>query len=222
MLCPLCGKRKARRACPALGRRICPVCCGTKRQVEIRCPADCGYLSLAREHPPAAVQRQREHDLALLVPIVHDLTRQPSQMFFVLQTVIARYQPDGLYSLTDDDVAEAAATLAATLETEQRGVIYQHRAATLPAEHLARALEATLGKVRADPGRSFDRDAAAALRRIEQAARTTRTREPGGGPTAYLALARRFADRLPDPEIGGEPVAGPAGAAGERPGLIIP
>ena len=219
MPCPLCGKRKARRTCPALGRQICAVCCGTKRQVEIHCPADCGYLSAAREHPPAAVQRQHEHDLALLMPIVYDLPRQQSQMFFLLQTVIARYTPDGIYTLSDDDVAEATGTLAATLETEQRGVIYQHRAGTPPAEHLARALEATLARVRAEPGRSFDWDAAGALRAIERAARTTRTREKPPGPAVYLALARRIADRLPDPEIGGEPEAG--GEA--RPtGLVIP
>ena len=44
MVCPLCGERKAKRACPALNRHICAVCCGTKRLVEINCPADCVYL----------------------------------------------------------------------------------------------------------------------------------------------------------------------------------
>ena len=48
MLCPLCGKRNARRACPALGHLICAVCCGTKRLTEIACPSDCGYLATAR------------------------------------------------------------------------------------------------------------------------------------------------------------------------------
>ena len=48
MRCPLCQSRPPRRACPALGREICPVCCGTKRQVEIRCPESCVYLSQRR------------------------------------------------------------------------------------------------------------------------------------------------------------------------------
>ena len=35
MACPVCGQRKARRECPALGQTICTVCCATKRLVEI-------------------------------------------------------------------------------------------------------------------------------------------------------------------------------------------
>src|SRR4029079_6022625 len=52
VICPLCGVRRARRGCPALGKQICAVCCGTKRLVEIQCPSDCAYLATAREHPP--------------------------------------------------------------------------------------------------------------------------------------------------------------------------
>ncbi|HYT73137.1 MAG TPA: hypothetical protein VEL79_00190, partial [Vicinamibacterales bacterium] len=58
--CVLCSARAAKRACPALGREICPSCCATKRLVEIACPPDCGYLSAARAHPAAVVQRQQD------------------------------------------------------------------------------------------------------------------------------------------------------------------
>ena len=64
MLCPSCNRRKARRECPALGRAICPICCGTKRLVEIQCPSNCAYLASAREHPAAVVRRQQERDVA--------------------------------------------------------------------------------------------------------------------------------------------------------------
>src|SRR5436190_794862 len=37
--CPLCGQRKARRDCPAVGQRICAVCCGTKRLIYDHRPA---------------------------------------------------------------------------------------------------------------------------------------------------------------------------------------
>lgn len=46
-LCVSCGKQKGKRACPALGGQICSVCCGTKRQKEIECPAGCVYLNPA-------------------------------------------------------------------------------------------------------------------------------------------------------------------------------
>ena len=43
-MCASCGKKKGMRECPALGNRICPACCGTKRLKEISCPAGCGIL----------------------------------------------------------------------------------------------------------------------------------------------------------------------------------
>lgn len=219
MLCPLCRTRKARRACPALGQTICSVCCGTKRLVEIRCPADCRYLASAREHPAAVVERRREADFALLLPIVRDLTRRQAQIFFLLQATIARHKPDGFYALKDDDVAGATASLAATLETAERGLIYQHRAGSLPAEHLALALRKSLDEVRGEAGASFDRDTAHVLRRIELAARTTR-KQAGGSETAYRELAQRFANRMPDPKAT-EEEAGAGDPEGES-RLIIP
>ena len=50
MTCPLC-RQEATRACPAVGQDICPVCCGTKRLVEIACPPD---LRLSGKRAPAS------------------------------------------------------------------------------------------------------------------------------------------------------------------------
>jgi hypothetical protein len=47
--CRECGQRKGKRACPALGSLICPVCCGTHRGREIACPASCRFPA---EHKP--------------------------------------------------------------------------------------------------------------------------------------------------------------------------
>jgi len=43
--CASCGKGKGMRPCPALGKRICSPCCGTKRLRTISCPASCDLLS---------------------------------------------------------------------------------------------------------------------------------------------------------------------------------
>jgi hypothetical protein len=126
MICPLCARRKARRDCPAIGQAICSVCCGTKRLVEIRCPATCGYLSAARDHPASVVRRQQERDVARLLPTLQRLTERQHQLFFLIHSVIARHSPDGFVRLIDNDVADAAGALAATLETAERGVIYEH------------------------------------------------------------------------------------------------
>jgi hypothetical protein len=176
VICRLCGQRRGRRACPALRHDICAVCCGTKRLVEIRCPADCGYLATAREHPAAAAVRQEEQDLEVVVQLGRDLNERQSQIFFLVATFIVRYQPPELHSLVDDDVAEAAGTSAATLETSTRGVIYEHHAATVPGAHLAAVLRPVLTEAGRNGGTPFERDAAVVLRRIEEFAR----RRPGG------------------------------------------
>src|SRR6266487_4501371 len=141
MLCPLCRQRRARRACPALGEQICAVCCGTKRLVEIHCPSDCAYLASAREHPPAVVLRQQQRDAELLAQVILELSDRQSQLFLLIAAFLLDYQPPELQPLIDDDVAEAAAALASTFETASRGVIYEHRPASLPAERLTAALK---------------------------------------------------------------------------------
>jgi len=190
MTCTLCGQRKGRRDCPALGKTICPVCCGTKRLTEIACPAGCVYLTSAREHPAAVVKRQQERDVAVLLPTIRNLTERQYQLFFLLQTLIARHKPEGFARLVDDDVAEAAAAMAATLETSARGVIYEHAAASVVAQRLANEMKAMLAEMRQQGVTVYDREAAMVLRAIEQGARDART--PAGGDTAYLALVARL------------------------------
>ena len=42
--CTQCNSRKGKRNCPGTGSLICSQCCGTRREKEIKCPADCSYL----------------------------------------------------------------------------------------------------------------------------------------------------------------------------------
>jgi hypothetical protein len=49
--CASCGRKKGMRDCPALGTRICPACCGTKRGKEISCPSGCEI--------PGGIEEQR-------------------------------------------------------------------------------------------------------------------------------------------------------------------
>jgi hypothetical protein len=47
--CAHCHQRKAKRYCPALGSRLCPLCCGLLREKKISCPSGCPFL--ARHKP---------------------------------------------------------------------------------------------------------------------------------------------------------------------------
>jgi hypothetical protein len=222
--CPLCGQRKARRACPAVGHEICAVCCGTKRLVQIQCPSDCGYLSTAREHPPAAAVRRQQHDFGLLVQFMRDFNQRQSQLFFLVNTFLVRYDHDQpeLQPLIDDDAAEAAASLAATLETSTRGVIYEHRPASLPAERLMAALKPLLTEAGGQAGgTAFERDAAVVLRRVEEAARGVRASD-SGNRRAFLDLLGRVIKRAGDDNgPGGDHDARASSAASATPPRLI-
>ena len=222
MTCPLCGTRKSRRDCPALQREICPVCCGTKRLTEIRCPAGCPWLASSRAHPPAAVLRQRERDGRFLAEAVHPLTERAYAVFLLLQDVTRRYQRGAIPALHDVDVRDAAAALAATYETTARGIIYEHQAASLPAQRLVAELRAGVEDIvrRAGAGkeRLVSADAAAALRRLEWAAREAGARLGASG-TAYLELVGRLPTGEPAAAEAGDP-QGPAAPPPSR--LILP
>jgi hypothetical protein len=217
MTCSLCGHRKARRACPALGQQICAVCCGTKRLVEINCPSDCAYLGAAERHPAAAVKRQQEQDMAVLMSTLGRLSEPQLQLFFLLQTLVVRFKPEGaLLRLADADVAEAAAALASTFETAERGVVYEHRAASAVAEELRQALNGFLKEIGKRGGAGFERQAAEVLRGIERGAR----HEAVGleaGETAYLALLGRMFRERP----GTKPDSTAASPPGDEPRIVI-
>ena len=217
MRCPLCQSRPTRRHCPALDREICSYCCGTKRRIEIRCPDTCGYLNNAEAHPPVVVRRQQERDLAILVPALSDLTAAPRQLLLVTLAVIDRHKGDelGLDAASDADVADALATLAGTYETAARGLIYEQRAGTLPAQRLAAEIKRVYDEVGRDRPSSFAADAARILRRVEE--RVAEAHRAGlDSRKGFLGLAGRVAAQL------GSPVADASAADAPASGIIIP
>ena len=216
--CPLCSARKGKRSCPALGQTICAVCCGTKRLVEIACPSSCAYLSSARTHPAAVIQRRQDRDLQFLVPLVARLTEDQHRLFIYFLAVIARRAAAAVPSLIDRDVADAASAAGATLETAEKGIIYQHQAASIPAQHLADEISRSIEEIasRAGSRRSrVERDAAVALRQIATGAANAEKELPGDEAPVFLHLVTRI--------VG---AAGEDGAATDSPGvgsrLIIP
>ncbi len=193
MLCSLCNSRPARRGCPALDTTICAVCCGTKRLVEIRCPDDCVYLASARRHPAAVVQRQHELDVALLLPAMSGLSDRQSRFFFLFQSLALRHPADALRPLLDADVADAAAAAASSLETAARGLIYDQQPASITAQELTAAFRRAFDEIAAGTGgpkTPLERDAAKALRGVEEAARRVGG-IVGDTRTGFLTLARR-------------------------------
>lgn len=129
MKCPLCESRKARRSCPAKAVQICPVCCGTKREVEIDCPSDCAHLHAGREYESEKLART-----TALPPRTRKLWEdgflaryQPALMAVgQLVTVTRHSQPE----LTDADLLAAIDSLLQTFHTLDKGIYYDFTPST--------------------------------------------------------------------------------------------
>ena len=217
MLCPSCNERKARRACPALSRDICTVCCATKREIEIRCPPDCTYLLASRRHPPAVVQRQLEADVQFLAPFTRLVTERQYFLGLLLFSGTAPFRRTSIPPIVDEDVADAAGALASTLETAGRGIIYDHQPTSLSAQRLGAEWRRLLAELEGErPGR-LARDAAAALRLLEQGARAAATTWPGQA-TAFIGLLERLIARSSKaPQEPADPSAEPT----EAPRIVL-
>jgi hypothetical protein len=216
VLCSLCGTRRAKRYCPALGQQICAVCCGTKRLTEIACPADCPYLAAAREHPAAAIVRRQRHDVGFVMEFVRDFSERQSQLFVIIATFIVRTAADAaaLPPMLDEDVADAMRALAATYETATRGVIYEHPAASLPAQRIVSELKPLLVEAGKNGGTAFERDASVVMRRLERAVVDVGAADPNERRAFIELLARIFANAAQADT--------PAPPTSDQPRLIVP
>jgi len=220
MLCATCRSRKARRGCPALRASICPVCCGTKRQVEIPCPPGCGWLHAAAAHPPAAQQRQAEDDQGRLRELLAGLTEPEYVVLTTCLHAMLQFRRTALPAPLDADVRDAAAALRATLETEARGLVYEHRPDAVVASRLNTVFRDALDRLEADGLPHPGPHAVGALRRLERMAGRM---EADAQATRFLDFVQRVLRAPQDAErLGGEMAASALAALGraaaEEPG----
>ena len=214
MRCPLCKKRPAKRACPALREEICAVCCATKRLVEIRCTEDCRYLESGQRHPAAVIKRQIDRDVTVLMASVGRLSEQQLQLFFLLQSMVLSYKPEGLARMVDSDVALAAGALAASIESAGKGVIFEEATASVVAEGLRRAVKPVIEEITKNSGSRAEREVAIVLRAMERGARHEGGLIPDG-ENSYLELVGRVFQQKPG--SGGGRTGDPA-----KPLIVLP
>ena len=164
--------------------------------MEISCPDDCRYLDAAHKHPAAVIKRQIDRDLGILMATIGRLSEQQLQLFFLLQSMVLSYKPEGLLRLTDPDVAQATAALASALESSSKGVIFEESAGSVPAEGLRRALKPVVEEVIKGSGSRAEREVALVLRGMERGARHEGGHIPEG-ETTYLELVGRVFQQRP-------------------------
>jgi hypothetical protein len=160
--------------------------------------------------------------MTVLMPGLMGLTDGQQRLFFLSLTLIHRFRGEGFEAARDIDLADAADSLAAAYETESKGLIYERRAGSLPAQRLAGELRAVFDQLGRERPSAFVRDAAAVLRRLEQLARSAEKSAPGG-PLSFLDLVGRVAARINAATDGTEPLAAAsASEAPPKPAIIVP
>lgn len=198
MTCPLCRARRGKRACPARGAGICSRCCGEKRRVEIDCPPDCAFLDGAHAGAWDGRTAERDRDARRIGPFLEGLSEAQGRLVLLclvgLTAIRSRRR-----GLDDRLLLEAVRALRKTVETREKGILYDHPAADARAQGLAHEL-AALFEARDAEGRAHapaDRDLAAALARVERAVEGVQAE--GESPHAFLDTAARLAARLGPP-----------------------
>jgi hypothetical protein len=124
------------------------------------------------------------------------LSEQQLQLFFLLQSMILSYQPEGIARLTDADVGMATGAVAASLESASKGVIFDEAIPSLPAEGLRKAVKPVIEEITKSGGSKAEREVAIVLRAIERGAKHEGGQIPDG-ETAYLELVGRVFQQRP-------------------------
>lgn len=191
MSCPLCQKRKGKRACPGKGELLCAHCCGSKRLVLVACPPDCAYLTGAHASAWEGRETEKRRDSRRLAPYLEGLSAGALRVFVITLAglaVIRRQRPEA----TDATLLAALAALRKTVETRIRGILYEHPPEDLRAMDLLRELR-SLFEPQDEDGRDIspaDEDLLAVLTALESCLEEVRSE--GLQPTAFLDIAVRL------------------------------
>jgi hypothetical protein len=142
VLCKICGKRRAKRACPAVHGDICTLCCGTEREVSLSCPLECEYLQEAHKHekPIGVAESQVSNgDIAVTEEFIRD--HEELLLFSVYSLVEAALRTP---SAIDADVMAALEALIQTHRTLESGLVYETRSENVVAAAVQRLFQASL------------------------------------------------------------------------------
>ena len=159
--------------------------------------------------------------MRFLVPRLTELTETQYRLFMLAQALVVQHAKSASPSPIDTDVAEGIASVAATLETAGKGIIYEHRAAAIPAQRIADDISAAIRdlvtRAGAD-GARLERDSAKALRALERTAREAQQElpDPARPETSWLALAARMFSNTQPHDPAPEPAASASARGGDR------
>lgn len=142
ILCKICGKRRARRPCPAVHGDICTVCCGTEREVSLSCPLECEYLQAAHRHEkplPLSPNEISNPDIRVSEEFV--AAHEELLLYCIYSLLQAAMKTSGVI---DADLMQALEALIQTHRTRETGLVYETRPENAVAASVQRAFTESL------------------------------------------------------------------------------
>lgn len=142
VLCKICEKRRARRACPAVRGDICTICCGSEREVSLSCPLECEYLQEAHRHEKPVQLSDKQLSNPDIQVTEEFLGEHEELMLFCIYSLVqaALRTPGAL----DSDVLASLEALIQTHRTLESGLVYETRPENAVAAAVQRAFTASL------------------------------------------------------------------------------
>jgi hypothetical protein len=163
--------------------------------VDIACPEDCTYLTGAHAGAWEGRDAQQHRDLMRLAPQLQLLSDEQGRLVFLTLAGLAGIR-SARRDLDDRLVEQALTALQRTIETRQRGLLYDHHPEDPRAEGLLVELKG-LYQARDEAGQSVepsDPDLLAALQELREV--VAQSLQESRGPMAFLDLATRVAARM--------------------------
>jgi hypothetical protein len=147
--CAICETRKEKRFCPAVHGKICPVCCGTEREVTLDCPSECPWLQQARKNENAEHLQQLDREALLPQVEVNDaFLYQQEPLVGGLSFAIARASRADR-AVFDRDVIQALTSMARSYETlVNSGLVVEQKTANLGQQAIAAELQKMVDEYR--------------------------------------------------------------------------
>jgi hypothetical protein len=149
-VCPRCNKRPSKRQCPALRTKICAICCSRERMIELACPESCSYLIEARSSASQREMALRRKETATDPRDMRLSERGLLALNGIQRAIINAQRGIGTTAFRDLDDAEMLAAVENTiknLETEESGLIYEHRAPSHRIAELSRRIREGLDEI---------------------------------------------------------------------------
>jgi hypothetical protein len=190
--CKICGKRRARRPCPGVGGGICPICCGTEREVTVNCPLECAFLQEARQRDPEPEVDPRTFPNSD-IRVDEEFLRRNEPLLILLSAAIARTALEPGSGIVDSDVKDALDGLVRTYRTLQSGLVYESRPQNPLAGRVYSSVQDTISDIRKQVeghGQVRDKDALGILAFLQRLEIQRNNARPKG--RAFIDFLRGF------------------------------